>query len=142
MIYSSKGHDICCVPSLFSFSGACFAVRILIAVMALLLASPVAQAASIDVRGSSGAMALVMVEGDLELADIEGFRNKVAPLTKAAVAFRSDGGSLLAGIRIGMMIRVRNFTTVVPDASQCASACAVAWLGGLHRFLGQGAKHP
>jgi hypothetical protein len=128
------------VPLLFSFSGAFFAVRILLAAIALLFAVPVAQPASIDVRSSGGAMALVMVEGDLELADIETFRNKVASVGKAAVAFRSDGGSLLAGIRIGMMIRVRNFTSVVPDASQCASACAVAWLGGVHRFLGQGAK--
>jgi len=128
------------VPLSLSFSGTCFAVRILVAVMALLFAVPVAQAASIDVRSSGGVMALVMVEGDLELTDIEAFRNKVASVGKAAVAFRSDGGSLLAGIRIGMMIRVHNFTTVVPDASQCASACAVAWLGGVHRFLGQGAK--
>jgi hypothetical protein len=84
--------------------------------------------------------ALVMIEGDLELGDIELFRNKVAPLSKATVAFHSDGGSLLAGIRIGMLIRVKNFTTVVPDAAQCASACAVAWLGGAHRFLGVGSK--
>jgi hypothetical protein len=83
---------------------------------------------------------VVMVEGDLELGDIELFRNKIAPLSKATVAFRSDGGSLLAGIRIGMLIRVRNFTTVVPDAAQCASACAVAWLGGAHRYLGVGSK--
>jgi hypothetical protein len=81
-----------------------------------------------------------MVEGDLELSDIEVFRSRVAPLSKATVAFRSDGGSLLAGIRIGMLIRVKNFTTIVPDAAQCASACAVAWLGGAHRFLGVGSK--
>ena len=81
-----------------------------------------------------------MVEGDLELSDIEVFRSQVAPLSKATVAFRSDGGSLLAGIRIGMLIRVKNFTTIVPDAAQCASACAVAWLGGAHRFLGAGSK--
>jgi hypothetical protein len=56
------------------------------------------------------------------------------------VAFRSDGGSLLAGIRIGMLIRVKNFITVVPDGAQCASACAVAWLGGARRFMGAGSK--
>ncbi|HEY6257391.1 MAG TPA: hypothetical protein VIY51_16530 [Xanthobacteraceae bacterium] len=107
----------------------------------MLLAPPrAAEAASIEVKNPDGVTALVMVEGDLELADIEAFRNKVAALSKATVAFRSDGGSLLAGIRIGMLIRVRNFTTVVPDSSQCASACAVAWLGGVHRFLGTGAK--
>lgn len=115
-------------------------MRNLLAVVALLLAVPVARAASIEVKSSNGQMALVMIEGDLELADIATFRDKVAPLPRATVAFRSDGGSLLAGIRIGMQIRVRNFNSVVPDASQCASACAVAWLGGVHRFLGTGAR--
>jgi hypothetical protein len=110
------------------------------AVAAWLMALSGAQAASIEVKNIEPAAALVMVEGDLELTDIESFRNKVAPLARATVAFRSDGGSLLAGIRIGMMIRVKNFTTVVPDQAQCASACAVAWLGGVRRFMGTGSK--
>jgi hypothetical protein len=115
-------------------------VRNFLAAVALLLAVPVARAATIEVKSSDGPMALVIVEGDLELTDIATFRDKVAPLAKATVAFRSDGGSLLAGIRIGMLIRVRGFNTVVPDAAQCASACAVAWLGGARRFLGTGAR--
>src|SRR5260370_10294617 len=104
-----------------------------------LLAPQAAGAANIEVKHVD-ATALVMVEGDLELGDIEIFRSKVAPLSKATVAFRSDGGSLLAGIRIGMLIRVKNFTTIVPDAAPCASASAVAWLGGARRFLGAGSK--
>src|SRR5580700_10893516 len=108
--------------------------------MVSLVAPHAATAANIDVRQAGAAVPVVLVEGDLELGDIEGFRNKVATLSKATVAFRSDGGSLLAGIRIGMLIRVKNFTTIVPDAAQCASACAVAWLGGAHRFLGAGSK--
>jgi hypothetical protein len=111
-----------------------------LAVLVSLLAPPVADAANIELRHLDGGTALIMVEGDLELGDIEIFRSKVAPLSKATVAFRSDGGSLLAGIRIGMLIRVKSFTTVVPDAAQCASACAVAWLGGVPRFLGVGSK--
>lgn len=116
------------------------AVRHVVAIVIALLAPPAAEAANIEVKHLEAAAALVMVEGDLELGDIEIFRSKVAALSKATVAFRSDGGSLLAGIRIGMLIRVKNFTTVVPDAAQCASACAVAWLGGAHRFLGVGSK--
>jgi hypothetical protein len=108
--------------------------------MVSLVAPHAARAANIDVRQAGAAVPVVIVEGDLELGDIELFRSKVAPLSKATVAFRSDGGSLLAGIRIGMLIRVRNFTTVVPEGAQCASACAVAWLGGAHRFLGVGSK--
>jgi hypothetical protein len=124
-----------CVPR-----GLVFAVRHVLAIVVSLLAAPVAEAANIEVKQVDAAAALVMVEGDLELGDIEVFRNKVTALSKATVAFRSDGGSLLAGIRIGMLIRVKNFTTIVPDAAQCASACAVAWLGGSHRFLGSGSK--
>jgi hypothetical protein len=122
-----------------SLRGAVFAVRHVLAIVVSLLAAHTAEAANIEVR-QVDPVALVMVEGDLELGDIEVFRSKVAALSKATVAFRSDGGSLLAGIRIGMLIRVRNFTTIVPDAAQCASACAVAWLGGAHRFLGAGSK--
>lgn len=114
-------------------------MRHVLAIVVSLLAPHAVEAANIEVRQVDTAT-LVLVDGDLELGDIEAFRNKVAPLSKATVAFRSDGGSLLAGIRIGMLIRVRNFTTVVPDSAQCASACAVAWLGGAHRFLGVGSK--
>jgi hypothetical protein len=115
-------------------------VAYVLVMLALLLAVPAAEAASIEVKKVDAASSLVMIEGDLELSDIELFRNKVAPLSKATVAFRSDGGSLLAGIRIGMLIRVKNFNTVVPDTAQCASACAVAWLGGAHRYMGVGSK--
>ena len=95
-----------------------------------------AEAANIEVKQVDGAAPLVMIDGDLELGDIEVFRGKVSTLSKATVAFRSDGGSLLAGIRIGMLIRVKNFTTIVPDAAQCASACAVAWLAVPTAFWG------
>ncbi len=56
------------------------------------------------------------------------------------MAFRSDGGSLVAGIRIGALIREKKFATVIPDGAACASACALAWLGGARRFIGQGAS--
>ena len=115
-------------------------VRHVLAMLGLLLAARSAEAASIEVKKVDAATSLVMIEGDLELTDIEQFRNKVTALSKATVAFRSDGGSLLAGIRIGMLIRVKNFNTVVPDTAQCASACAVAWLGGARRYMGMGSK--
>jgi hypothetical protein len=136
LLYSSKGNDI----QLRFRQGLVLAVRHVLAIVMSLFGPLAAEAANIEVRQVDAAVALIMVEGDLELGDIEVFRSKIAPLSKATVAFRSDGGSLLAGIRIGMLIRVKNFTTIVPDAAQCASACAVAWLGGAHRFLGVGSK--
>src|SRR5262249_30215283 len=62
------------------------------------------------------------------------------PLSSAFVAFSSDGGSLVAGLRIGEAIRRKRFSTIVPDGRRCASACALAWLGGVERFIGISGK--
>jgi hypothetical protein len=85
------------------------------------------------------AHAFVVVEGELVSGDDILFRAQVGRLTKAIVAFSSDGGNLLAGIAIGKIIRLNSFTTVVLDGRRCASACALAWLGGIPSFMGNGA---
>ena len=108
--------------------------------IALLCAQTFARAASIEVSRLNDGSPLVLLEGDIELDDVAQFWSKVATLSKATVAFRSEGGSLLAGIRIGTLIRESGFATLVPDGARCASACAVAWLGGVHRLLGTGSK--
>ncbi|HVY57091.1 MAG TPA: hypothetical protein VHA77_04510, partial [Xanthobacteraceae bacterium] len=99
-----------------------------------------AKAAVIQVKPVASGESLVVVHGDLELTDIDDFRIKVASLPKATVAFESDGGSLIAGIRIGSLIRQKSLVTVVPDGAQCASACAIAWLGGARRYVGADAR--
>ena len=108
--------------------------------IALFCAQTFAHAASIEVSRLNDGGPLVSLEGDIELDDVAQFWSKVATLSKATVAFRSEGGSLLAGIRIGTLIRESGFATLVPDGAWCASACAVAWLGGVHRLLGTGSK--
>jgi hypothetical protein len=35
---------------------------------------------------------------------------------------------------------LKNFSTVVLDGDACASACALAWLGGTRRYMGQDAR--
>jgi len=111
-------------------------------VILLLFSMTAANAADIDVKQLDNKSVLILVEGDFELDDVEKFRGKVATLStpRVTVAFRSDGGSLVAGIRIGTVIREKKFATVIPDAASCASACALAWLGGTKRFMGQGAS--
>jgi hypothetical protein len=47
----------------------------------------------------------------------------------------SPGGAALAGIGIGEIIRQKGFVTFVPPNTYCASACAVAWLGGAQRVV-------
>jgi hypothetical protein len=106
-----------------------------------LSASTAAQAAEIDVKPAGSGSTLIVIEGDFEHSDVDAFRKKVAALTtsRVTVAFKSDGGSLVAGIRIGTLIREKKFATVIPDGASCASACALAWLGGSRRFMGEGA---
>lgn len=52
--------------------------------------------------------------------------------------FNSEGGNLMAGLEIGRAIRLKGFDTLVPDKMYCASACALAWLGGKTRWAGPG----
>jgi hypothetical protein len=95
-------------------------------------------AADIDVKQLDNGSTLIAIDGEFELSDVDTFRTKVASLStaKVTVALRSEGGRLVAGIRIGALIREKKFTTVVPDGASCASACALAWLGGTRRFVG------
>ena len=100
-----------------------------------------AQAATISVQSAGPEKpAIVEVQGTLDAIDGERFFAKIAPLTLAVVRFQSRGGSLVTGIQIGEMIRLKDFQTVVPAGARCASACALAWLGGIHRFMGPGAR--
>jgi hypothetical protein len=103
----------------------------------ILLATTPAPAATITISPqTTDRPIVVMVEGTLVRMDGDEFAAKTAPLPSAFVAFSSDGGSLLAGLRIGEAIRRKRFSTIVPDGRRCASACALAWLGGVERFIG------
>jgi hypothetical protein len=106
---------------------------------ALSLGSTSGLAANISLAPLDGdpAHAIVVVEGRLESGDEIQFRTQVGRLTKAIVAFDSDGGNLLAGIAIGKTIRVKSLATAVLDEQRCLSACAIAWLGGLPRLMGR-----
>jgi hypothetical protein len=77
----------------------------------------------------------MMVSGKLELEDEKKFNVVAQRYNKGAVVFSSPGGNLAAGIKIGQIIRMRNFATGVAPNTKCASACALAWLGGTQRFM-------
>jgi hypothetical protein len=107
----------------------------LAAVLSLWSTSALAASITLAPWGDDPAHAIVAVEGDLVSGDEIQFRTQVGRLTKGIVAFDSDGGNLLAGITIGKTIRLKSFSTAVLDGKRCASACALAWLGGSRRFM-------
>jgi hypothetical protein len=112
-------------------------MRLRFSIALILLATTPAPAAIITVSPqTTDRPIVVMVEGPLVRMDGDEFAAKTAPLPSAFVAFSSDGGSLLAGLQIGEAIRRKRFSTIVPHGRRCASACALAWLGGVERFIG------
>lgn len=65
-------------------------------------------------------------------------------ISRASVYFNSPGGSLVAAMAIGRLLRERGFSTYVgrrgadprkPGSGVCYSACPFAYAGGSRRFL-------
>lgn len=98
-----------------------------------------AQAAEFGIS-RSGQVPVILVAGEFAYGDGERFRRIAANLPRAIVAFDSAGGNLMAGLRIGETMRARGYSSLVPDGSVCASACAIAWLGGAKRYLASGGR--
>jgi invasion protein IalB len=113
----------------------------LILLILVLIGAKVAHGATITVESrSNGQPSSVLVAGKLEPSDGDQFRTKTGSLSNAVISFRSDGGSVVAGIQIGQIIRVKGFTTSVSRDARCASACALAWLGGTKRLMSAESK--
>jgi hypothetical protein len=116
-------------------------MRVLVFIASILLAAAPALAATISLSlQTPDRPNVVMVEGPLVAVDGDRFAAKTASLPSAIIAFSSDDGSLVAGLQIGEAIRRKGFSTIVPDGRRCALACALAWLGGVERFIGTDAS--
>ena len=83
---------------------------------------------------------IIFVVGQLSFGDDKQFLKVALNSENAIVVFQSPGGNLFAGIEIGKAIRLKGFSTFVPDGVQCASACALAWLGGRSRYMSETAN--
>ena len=57
----------------------------------------------------------------------------------AEVWLVSGGGNLQAGVEVGRTLRRYGATVRVPNGLSCVSACTVAFMGGLFRYLDDGA---
>ncbi len=118
------------------------AIRGLIGALAIAAALAGMPARAADIRVATLANGpYVLVAGEFEDGDGERFVRLTAALPKTTtVVFDSPGGNLLAGLKIGETIHARGYATLVADGSTCASACAIAWLGGTKRFLSSAAR--
>ncbi len=108
-------------------------------VLYAILSGAPASAATIDIQTTNidgEPVSFITVEGQLEAGDEVRFADLAIRLPSGAVLFGSPGGDLNAGIEIGKAIRLKGFVTMAVEPYGCASACALAWLGGMTRFMG------
>ncbi|MCZ4279548.1 hypothetical protein O4H49_02085 [Kiloniella laminariae] len=108
-------------------------IRLWAAFLVVLLSAP-AQALEYRI-GKSSDSTIVLAEGDFEEGDSERLErllrnSKDKPHTVWLV---SDGGIAFEGMLVGETIRANRMATHVPDKVDCASACVLAFLGGVIR---------
>lgn len=116
------------------------ASRALVAIAAAMAATAV-QAADIQVLSPPGAggPGVIAVLGNITPEDGAAFERKTDALAGPyLVGLESPGGNVLSAMRIGERIRMRGWNVWVRRS--CFSACALAWLGGIHRVMTPDAK--
>lgn len=82
---------------------------------------------------TSKRLTAILAEGEILKGDLDRFKKYVAaqPVRPViAIYLASPGGSLGEGMAFGRFFRLHAIKTVVEGGETCASACALAFLGG------------
>jgi len=125
--------------SCLKFAGALGEVHLirLVSTMVILGCALVAEARSADVftNFTADGGCVVTFYGEIETTDAAMFDALTPDCNGGGVLLKSDGGAVMAGLRIGELIREKGLETAVSWDARCASACALAWLGGTRRQM-------
>ncbi|WP_234841995.1 SH3 domain-containing protein [Sinorhizobium meliloti] len=88
---------------------------------------------------TEGGHRFVMVGGDFAYEDdLNAFVAVVRAHRAVAVIFDSPGGNVFKAMELGRLIRSEGLHTIQSRGSECSSACALAFLGGVQRFAQPG----
>lgn len=89
-------------------------------------------------RGEDGLVAL-FVQGEFAFEDdLAEFRSLAVSRKPAIVVFNSPGGNIFKALELGRLIRLFGLDTVQFRGVDCSSACAFAFMGGVHRYADPG----
>jgi hypothetical protein len=80
--------------------------------------------------------ATIVLSGTIGSGDDVKFARRTGNLHHPIIVLTGPGGNTHAAVEIGKLIRRRGWDTMVPEGQSCMSACALAWLGGIHRYMG------
>ncbi len=101
--------------------------------LCLIVFSPLS-ALDFSVHGNnSKTLNAIMASGEIQYNDVDKLDRYLSRLPQkkhTAVYFDSPGGNLYGGIRLGKYFRQHRIKTVIQGYKTCASACALAFLGG------------
>ena len=100
---------------------------------------------------ASGATTDIFIDGDLDKKTVDQFKALLTQrhLTQGTVHLNSKGGSVMAGLELGTLIRDNGLSTNVgqrnswgglPRPGECSSACPYAFLGGVYRYASKESK--
>lgn len=128
----------------------------LIALLVAWVSSSIAaEAAEIRMDPSGGAVARAVFEGEIEAGDFEKFRNFLDSNNIVELYLASPGGNVGEALRIGLLTRLLNLSTIVPSKGmtnqefgvlaarhglknvksdyKCTSACFFLFVAGIYR---------
>jgi hypothetical protein len=117
--------------------------RLFLASVMLLPIAQAANAAQFSYEYSNDrSFVLVFINGDIKSGDDDTFYNYTSNLAHrpALVVLNSDGGSVIAGLNMGLHIRRNGWNTSVRSGSNCTSICGMMWLAGTTRYAGRTAN--
>ncbi|MBY5751447.1 hypothetical protein [Rhizobium leguminosarum] len=81
----------------------------------------------------------VIVSGSFDhVDDLSKFEDLVAREHPTAVGFNSPGGNVVKALELGRLIRSAGLSTLQVRQLECASACSLAFMGGVRRFAEPG----
>ncbi len=84
----------------------------------------------------SSTLTAILASGEIVSGDTDRLKSVLASLPvrkNTALYLSSPGGNLYEGMRLGLFFRTNGIKTVIEGASDCASACAIAFFGGTDR---------
>ncbi|MBX5201364.1 hypothetical protein [Rhizobium sp. NZLR1] len=113
-----------------------------VAAVAMFLGAAIGQAnAGLEyaARHTDAGWAFVTVSGAFEYTDdLARFSEIVAREHPSVIGFDSPGGNVAKAIELGRLIRTLGLSTIQVRQAECASACSLAFLGGVSRLAQPG----
>ena len=107
-----------------------YVVTVLVITLGLIISVPLtAYSANITYNDNQ-----ITISGRLVNGDYKQLQRVVDRTGIKSVRLKSNGGSAIEGYQLGYTIHRNLMSTVVRKGDVCLSACAVAFLGGVHKY--------